>query len=69
MNSDKLTYTEEDQKTGLKVELDELNAQIAYELGKVMIFTERLRVLVFREGRTKIGTLNRILVLFTAKMD
>ena len=35
MNSDKLTYTEEDQKTGLKVELDELNAQIAYELGSL----------------------------------
>ena len=69
MNSDKLTYTEEDQKTGLKVELDELNAQIAYELGKVMILTERLRGLVFRQVRTKIGTLNRISVLFTAKVE
>ena len=35
VSNDKLTYTEEEQKTGLKVELEELNAQIAFELGSL----------------------------------
>ena len=35
LKSDQLTYSEEEQTTGLKVELDELNAQIAYELGSL----------------------------------
>ena len=67
MNSDKLTYTEEDQKTGLKVELDELNAQIAYELGRVKIFILS-KSQKFRK-KTKKPPLTRIPVLFTAKVD